>query len=124
MPPIWSIGSFSIVLVKVLDRIREKIDQDKILSTKNLEDFYDVEQKVNYQVIQKGAKEPPIDFPIIDMIGYDLSNLGLTCLPDEWIHSIENIGTENLIVFLWSNENFNVKKPDTFTIIWKWKSRL
>lgn len=34
-----------------------------------------------------------------------------------YFHNIENIGTENLIVFLWSNENFNVKKPDTFTII-------
>lgn len=31
-----------------------------------------------------------------------------------WNHDITNIGDEELIVILWSNEAFNPKKPDTF----------
>ena len=31
-----------------------------------------------------------------------------------WSHSITNIGEEELIVFLWSNEIFDSKKPDTY----------
>ena len=32
-----------------------------------------------------------------------------------WSHSITNIGKEELIVMLWSNEIFNPKKPDTYS---------
>ena len=35
-----------------------------------------------------------------------------------YIHKIKNIGKSEAIVFLWSNEIFNVNKPDTFQI-WK-----
>ncbi len=31
-----------------------------------------------------------------------------------WAHDITNIGKDELIVMLWSNENFNPDKPDTF----------
>ena len=31
-----------------------------------------------------------------------------------WVHSIENIGKQDLIVILWSNEIFDKKNPDTF----------
>ena len=30
-----------------------------------------------------------------------------------WIHSLKNIGKRKAQVFVWSNEVFNVKKPDT-----------
>tara|TARA_A100001015_G_scaffold315508_1_gene427487 strand:+ start:6558 stop:7673 length:1116 start_codon:yes stop_codon:yes gene_type:complete len=33
-----------------------------------------------------------------------------------WQHYIKNTGSTDLIVLLWSNEVFNVKKPDTFKI--------
>ena len=33
-----------------------------------------------------------------------------------WGHSITNIGTDELIVLLWSNEIFEPNKPDTFSI--------
>ena len=33
-----------------------------------------------------------------------------------WQHYIENIGNDDLIVILWSNEVFNKNKPDTFSI--------
>ena len=32
-----------------------------------------------------------------------------------WSHAITNIGKEELIVMLWSNEIFNPKKPDTYS---------
>lgn len=31
-----------------------------------------------------------------------------------WAHSITNIGSEEMTVMLWSNENFNYLKPDTY----------
>ena len=33
-----------------------------------------------------------------------------------WQHYIENIGNDDLIVILWSNEVFNKNKPDTYSI--------
>jgi UDP-2-acetamido-2,6-beta-L-arabino-hexul-4-ose reductase len=30
-----------------------------------------------------------------------------------WVHSIENCGSNKALIFVWSNEVFNVKKPDT-----------
>ena len=33
-----------------------------------------------------------------------------------WQHYIKNIGSEDLVVLLWSNEVFDVKKPDTYQI--------
>ena len=33
-----------------------------------------------------------------------------------WQHYIENIGNDDLIVILWSNEVFNKNKPDTYRI--------
>ena len=32
-----------------------------------------------------------------------------------WIHDITNVGDEEMIVMLWSNENFDRQKPDTVT---------
>lgn len=37
----------------------------------------------------------------------------LTSIPG-YVHDIKNIGKEKLIVFVWANENFNKKKPDTY----------
>ena len=31
-----------------------------------------------------------------------------------WAHEIENIGTDELVVVLWSNEIFDPENPDTF----------
>ena len=36
-------------------------------------------------------------------------------IPPGWSHSIQNIGADELFVFLWSNEVFNIEKPDTFS---------
>ena len=33
-----------------------------------------------------------------------------------WVHYIKNIGKTDLIVLLWSNEPFDAKNPDTFSI--------
>ena len=33
-----------------------------------------------------------------------------------WVHDITNIGDEKLIVFLWSNEVFDVDNPDTYVL--------
>ena len=33
-----------------------------------------------------------------------------------WQHYIKNTGSTDLIVLLWSNEVFNVNKPDTFRL--------
>ena len=33
-----------------------------------------------------------------------------------WQHYIKNTGSEDLVVLLWSNEVFNVNKPDTFRL--------
>ena len=30
-----------------------------------------------------------------------------------WVHDITNVGSEEMIVMLWANENFNPIKPDT-----------
>tara|TARA_B100001093_G_C26849179_1_gene1024248 strand:+ start:3288 stop:4397 length:1110 start_codon:yes stop_codon:yes gene_type:complete len=32
-----------------------------------------------------------------------------------WVHSIKNIGTEDMIVVLWANEIFDIDNPDTIT---------
>jgi UDP-2-acetamido-2,6-beta-L-arabino-hexul-4-ose reductase len=32
-----------------------------------------------------------------------------------WAHDITNVGSEEMIVMLWSNENFDRQKPDTIT---------
>ena len=40
----------------------------------------------------------------------------ITTLPG-WIHTIKNIGKNNLIIIVWSNEIFNIKKPDTYVRI-------
>lgn len=32
-----------------------------------------------------------------------------------WVHSVTNVGSEDLIVLLWANENFNINKPDTYS---------
>jgi UDP-2-acetamido-2,6-beta-L-arabino-hexul-4-ose reductase len=31
-----------------------------------------------------------------------------------WTHDITNIGTEEMVVMLWANENFDRRYPDTF----------
>ena len=31
-----------------------------------------------------------------------------------WAHDIKNIGESDLIVFLWANEKFDDKRPDTY----------
>jgi UDP-2-acetamido-2,6-beta-L-arabino-hexul-4-ose reductase len=31
-----------------------------------------------------------------------------------WAHDITNVGTDEMIVMLWANENFNKERPDTF----------
>jgi UDP-2-acetamido-2,6-beta-L-arabino-hexul-4-ose reductase len=31
-----------------------------------------------------------------------------------WTHDITNVGTEEMVVMIWANENFNHEKPDTF----------
>lgn len=31
-----------------------------------------------------------------------------------WAHDITNVGTDEIIVMLWANENFNKERPDTF----------
>ena len=36
-------------------------------------------------------------------------------------HYIKNVGNSDLIVLLWSNEIFDVKKPDTYKIWKNWK---
>ena len=33
-----------------------------------------------------------------------------------WQHYIKNVGNNELIVLLWSNEIFNINKPDTYQI--------
>ena len=33
-----------------------------------------------------------------------------------WQHYIKNVGLEELVVLLWSNEIFDVNKPDTFRL--------
>jgi UDP-2-acetamido-2,6-beta-L-arabino-hexul-4-ose reductase len=35
-------------------------------------------------------------------------------IPPGWTHSIENIGTSEMIVFFWASEVFNPARPDTF----------
>jgi len=32
-----------------------------------------------------------------------------------WAHDITNVGSEEMVVMLWANENFDHKKPDTVT---------
>jgi UDP-2-acetamido-2,6-beta-L-arabino-hexul-4-ose reductase len=32
-----------------------------------------------------------------------------------WVHSVTNTGSQDLIVVLWANENFDIKKPDTYS---------
>ena len=31
-----------------------------------------------------------------------------------WVHDVTNIGDEELVVFVWANENFDPNKPDTY----------
>lgn len=46
----------------------------------------------------------------------NLENKIITTLPG-WIHTIKNVGKNNLIIIVWSNEIFNIKKPDTYVRI-------
>jgi UDP-2-acetamido-2,6-beta-L-arabino-hexul-4-ose reductase len=32
-----------------------------------------------------------------------------------WTHDITNVGTEEMVVMLWANENFDRQRPDTVT---------
>lgn len=51
---------------------------------------------------------------------YPVSSNPLTVLdiPPGYVHSITNTGTEDMILFLWANEAFDPKKPDTYPSPW------
>jgi UDP-2-acetamido-2,6-beta-L-arabino-hexul-4-ose reductase len=53
------------------------------------------------------------DNKIIKFTLSDKSPELLTSIPG-YVHDIKNIGKEKLVVFVWANENFNKKKPDTY----------
>lgn len=48
------------------------------------------------------------------IITNDNKSLVVETIPG-WVHSITNIGSEDLIVLLWANENFDINKPDTYS---------
>lgn len=56
---------------------------------------------------------------VISSEKYEISTVDTDCTIVEtvpgWVHDIENIGNDLLVVMLWANEIFNNKKPDTIS---------
>jgi len=51
-----------------------------------------------------------------EVISYEVSDKKMEVVEmiPGYTHNIKNIGTEEMILFLWANENFNKDKPDTY----------
>ena len=61
------------------------------------------EAKINFRCLNTGEEYSKI---------IDSPNSIIDTIPG-WAHSLENIGGEDLIVLIWSNEVFQEDKPDT-----------
>ena len=50
------------------------------------------------------------------VIEYQVSGakLEVVCIPPGYAHNLENVGGEDLITLMWSNEIFDPSRPDTF----------
>tara|TARA_B100002019_G_C21258615_1_gene595372 strand:- start:551 stop:1687 length:1137 start_codon:yes stop_codon:yes gene_type:complete len=62
--------------------------------------------KINFRCLNSGEEYSKV---------IDAPNCIIDTIPG-WIHNIENIGSEDLIVLIWSNEVFQKDKPDTISI--------
>lgn len=51
-----------------------------------------------------------------EIIEYNVSGekLEVIDIPVGYTHSIENVGSEDMVTIMWANENFNPNKPDTY----------
>jgi UDP-2-acetamido-2,6-beta-L-arabino-hexul-4-ose reductase len=51
-----------------------------------------------------------------EIIKYDISDqkLEIVDIPEGYTHSIENVGEDDAIVLMWSNQVYDINKPDTF----------
>ena len=51
-----------------------------------------------------------------EVLSYNVSGEELTVvdIPTGYVHSITNVGEEDLVTVMWANEVFDTDKPDTF----------
>jgi UDP-2-acetamido-2,6-beta-L-arabino-hexul-4-ose reductase len=53
-----------------------------------------------------------------DVIEYPVSgdHIEAVDIPPGYTHHIENVGSDDLVTFIWTNERFNPDKPDTYPL--------